>query len=166
MIGAEFDFGFGLVLRGDRLFFILMAVGLWAGLLGARATWTLPCAALAGAAIGMVAIRFGIAPPYGAWVMPASLIVLGAVVAMEAAAPIWLAALAVGIAGLYQGGVVVALEGRPLLTWLGAGGGATFALAGGIGLVAMATQARARIAVRVGGVLLALLGAFSLLGIA
>ena len=166
MIGAEFDFGFGLALRGDRLFFVLLAVGLWAGLLGARATWTLPAAALASMAIGMVAVRFGAPPPYAGWVIPVSLIVLGAAVAMEAAAPVWLAALGVAVAGFYQGGVFVALDGRPLLTWLGAGCGATFALAGGIGLVAMATQARARLAMRVGGVLLAVLGAFSLLGVA
>jgi hydrogenase/urease accessory protein HupE len=166
MIGVEFDFGFGLVLRAERLFFVLLAAGLWAGLLSGRSTWTLPGSALVGLAAGMVATRFGYPPPYAAWVVPASLILLGAAVAMEAQPPRWLAAIAVAAAAVYQGNLIGALEGRALLTWIGTACGVVFALAGGIGLVAMATQARARVAVRAGGAVLALLGALWLLGVA
>jgi urease accessory protein len=166
MSGDEFASGFVTVLRGDRLFFVLLATGLWAGLLGARATWTLPGASLAGVAAGMAAVRFGYPPPHAGWVVPASLILLGAAVALEARPPRWLAALAAAAAGVYQGSVLAALEGRALLTWVGAGCGAAFAQAGGVGLVAMATQARARVAARVGGAALAALGCFWLLGVA
>jgi urease accessory protein len=166
VIGVDFDFGFGLVLRGDRLFFLLLASGLWAGMLGGRATWTLSGSALAGLVAGMIAYRLGFAPLYGAWIEPASLILLGAAVAMAAAVPVWLAAAGVAVAALYQGDLIAALEGRAIVTWLGAACGTVFALAGGIGLVAMATQARARPAVRAGGALIAALGAFSLLGVA
>ena len=165
MIEPGFDLGFGLVLSGSHPFLVVLAAGLWAGLLGTRAAWALPGALLLGLAIGMTAIRLGYPLPYATLVAAMSCIVIGLAVALETSAPIWMAAIVVALAGLYQGALVIALDGRSLTTWLGAVSGIVFAQAGGIGLVAMATQARTRIAVRVIGALIALLGALSLFGV-
>ncbi|MCR0984555.1 HupE/UreJ family protein [Roseomonas populi] len=95
---AGFTAGFAHPLGGADHLMAMVAVGLWAGLIGGRATWALPLAFLAamtaGGALGMA----GIGLPMVEAGIAGSVIVLGALVALAVRPPL---AVALGLAALF-----------------------------------------------------------------
>jgi len=81
----------------------MLAVGLWAGICGGRAAWLLPAGFLGGMALGGVLGLGGIGIPMVESGILASIIVLGALVAAAARAPVVLAVPLVAAFGLLHG---------------------------------------------------------------
>lgn len=90
------------MLGADHLL-AMVAVGLWAGMVGGRAMWVWPSAfvgvMVAGGLLGMGDVAMPVVEPG----ILASVIVLGLVVAMAIRAPVWLGAVIVGSFALFHG---------------------------------------------------------------
>ncbi|WP_426958687.1 HupE/UreJ family protein [Muricoccus radiodurans] len=95
---AGFLAGVGHPFGGLDHLMAMVAVGLWAGLLGGRAAWVLPAAFLGAMALGGVLGINGVALPMVEAGIAASVIVLGALVALATRPPL---AVAVGLAALF-----------------------------------------------------------------
>lgn len=132
----------------------MVAVGLWAGLCGLRATWLLPAAFLAGMAFGGGLGMAGIDLPMVEAGILASVMVLGTLIAASLLIPLVLAVPLLALFGLLHGQA----HGAELADGLGAYGYAlgfllaTGALhAGGVLLARVSQSGPARIGVRIGG---------------
>lgn len=102
-IQGGFSAGFGHPLGGLDHVVAMVAVGLWGAFLGAPAVWVLPVVfplvmavggALGAAGVPLPAVETGIA---------ASALILGAMVALAAKPPLWLAAGLVGAFAIFHG---------------------------------------------------------------
>ena len=82
-----FTAGFAHPLGGLDHLMAMLGIGLWAGLLGGRATWALPAAFLGAMALGGALGMAGLGLPMVEAGIAASVIVLGAVVALAARLP-------------------------------------------------------------------------------
>ena len=104
--GFGFDAGFLHPLTGADHLLAMVGVGLWAATLGGRARWALPAGFLAAMALaGALAMNVGLGVAAQA-VQPAiiaSVILLGAVVALAVRAPLAVALPLVGLFGLAHG---------------------------------------------------------------
>jgi urease accessory protein len=81
----------------------LLAAGLWAGQSGGRAGQALVVALVVGAALGIVAVKIGSAPPWRSAAVFGAMIAFGGLAAMRLRLP-WPAAGALGLAcGIWQG---------------------------------------------------------------
>jgi urease accessory protein len=138
----------------------MLAVGLWAGLVGGRAAWLLPAGFLGGMALGGTLGMAGIGLPMVEAGILASVIVLGALVAASARLSLLAAMPLVAVFGLLHGhahGAELAL-GTAALGYAAGFLLATAALhAAGMLGAARATEARARLGVRVAGAAMAAL---------
>jgi urease accessory protein len=82
---------------------VMAAVGVWSVLAGGRALWIWPLAFVATMLAGFVAATAGFHLPGVAAVIPASIIVLGLVVALAVKAPVWVGAAVVGLFAFFHG---------------------------------------------------------------
>jgi urease accessory protein len=95
--------GFTHPLFGTDHVLAMIAVGLWAALLGGRAVWALPTAFVTAMIAGFALALSGAALPAVEPLILASVIVLGAVVALALRLPLWLSAVLVGAFGVCHG---------------------------------------------------------------
>lgn len=101
--GAGFLSGLAHPLGGADHLLAMLAVGLWAAMLGGRALWALPCAfvgaMLAGGVLGLAGLPLpGVEP-----MILASVILLGVAGALALRLPLGWAALGVAVFGLFHG---------------------------------------------------------------
>ncbi len=102
--GAGFLYGIAHPLSGADHLLAMLAIGLWAAVLGGRALWLLPAGfVLALAAGGAAGHALGTALPGVEQGIVGSLMVLGVAVALAWRAPLWLAAGAVALFGAVHG---------------------------------------------------------------
>jgi urease accessory protein len=158
---ASFASGFAHPWSGLDHLLAMVAVGLWAGLVGGRALWTWPAAfvavMLAGGLVGVAGVPLPMVEPG----ILASVIVLGLLVLMAARLPVWVGALLVALFAVLHGHAHVA--GLPA-----AGAAASycvgFALATaalhalGLGIAYVASGNRGRLIVRGAGAAVATAG--------
>lgn len=139
----------------------MVAVGLWGAFLGMPAIWVLPVVFPMVMAFGGVLGILGVPIPGVEIGIALSAIILGGSVAMAARPPIWLAAVIVGIFAIFHGhahGAELPQAANPLAYSIG------FVLAtgmlhlSGIAFGLLVRWPAGRIAVRVGGMLISLLG--------
>lgn len=95
--------GFAHPLGGLDHLMAMLGIGLWAGLLGGRATWALPAAFLGAMAAGGALGLAGLGLPMVEAGIAASVIVLGAVVALAARLPLAAALSLAALFGLFHG---------------------------------------------------------------
>jgi urease accessory protein len=147
----------------------MVAVGLWASLIGGRALFVVPAAFVGVMALGFLLALWGVALPFVEPMILASVVVLGLVVVLALPVPVAAGAALVGFFALFHGHAHGEELGAATMAAFGAGFViATAALhAAGIGIVLalgkllepgqgrMVTRAAGALAV-VGGVLLAL----------
>jgi urease accessory protein len=139
----------------------LLAVGLWAGQTGGPAVWQLPAAALTAALAAGAAAHFGVRLPFAAQGLAASLVLLGALVAMGLRAPLVVAILTAAAAAVFHG---YGQAGPPLF-WAGFAASVLLLTSAGVGLVAVLGQAASPRAVQMCGGAVALAGVLDLLGV-
>lgn len=100
---GDFTTGFLHPMLGPDHVLAMVAVGLWAAVIGSPATWllplTFPLAMLAGGALG----AFGVALPAVEAGIAASAIVIGVAVMLALRPPMWLATLAVAVFAVFHG---------------------------------------------------------------
>ena len=82
---------------------VMIAVGLWAALIGGRSVWVLPLTFLATMILGFVAARVGLQAPLVEPAISSSLIALGVLVALAVKAPVWLGALITALFAFFHG---------------------------------------------------------------
>lgn len=99
---------------------VMVAVGIWAAMIGGRALWAVPLAFVTVMSAGFALAVAGIALPFVEPVVLASVVALGLLVAMAVKLPVSLAATVVGAFALFHG----AAHGAEL----GASGAAVFGL--------------------------------------
>jgi urease accessory protein len=81
----------------------MVAVGLWGAFLGAPAIWMLPVVFPLVMAAGGVLGILGVPVPHVEFGIAVSAVVLGAMVALAARPPIWIAAVIVGVFAIFHG---------------------------------------------------------------
>lgn len=100
---VNFMVGFGHPFSGQDHVLAMLAVGLWAAMIGGRAVWAMPigfvAALLAGGAIGMAYPTLNFAEP----MILASIVFLGLVVAFACRPPLWIAATGIALFGVAHG---------------------------------------------------------------
>jgi urease accessory protein len=95
---AGFTAGFAHPLGGADHLMAMVAIGLWAGLMGGRAAWALPLAFLSAMAVGGGLGMMGVGLPMVEAGIAGSVIVLGALVALAVRPPL---AVGLGLAALF-----------------------------------------------------------------
>ncbi|MEO8617084.1 MAG: HupE/UreJ family protein [Luteolibacter sp.] len=153
--------GFKHPLTGLDHIVAMVAVGLWGAFLGGRAMWTLPVIFPIVMALGGALGVLGVPLPGVETGIALSGIVLGAMVALAARPPLWVAAVIVGIFAIFHGHA----HGTELPE---AANAMTFAIGfvistgllhlSGIAFGLLVKWPWGRIAVRAGGVVIALIG--------
>lgn len=170
--GAVHGFAYGLMhpMGGLDHVLAMVAVGVLAAIIGGRALWAIPASFVAMAAAGGAMGAIHLTLPYVEVGIAASVIVLGAVVALQARLPLAWAMAMVGLFGLYHGfahGAEMPADAAGLAYGLGFLA-ATLALhAGGIGLGLGIGRMGSRPATRLaqaGGSAMAIAGVVLLLG--
>lgn len=81
----------------------MVAVGLWAALLGGRALWLVPAAFVGTMAVGFAAALWGAPLPFVEPVILASVVVIGLLAAMAFTVPAWAGMALVGFFALFHG---------------------------------------------------------------
>ena len=82
---------------------VMIAVGLWAVIVGRRAIWILPVTFLATMLAGFGAARLGLNIPLVEPVILSSIVALGVLVALAVQARVWLGALIIGSFAFFHG---------------------------------------------------------------
>lgn len=168
---GSFAAGFSHPLFGSDHILAMVAVGLWASLLGGRSLWAVPCAFVGTMLIGFLAAMAGFPLPFVEPLILASVVVIGLVAAIALKVPTGSAMALVGFfaffhghahggeigeAGAwgYAGGFAIATA---ILHALGVGAGVEFGRIAGSGMGRIVTRAAAA-ATALGGVWLAMAG--------
>jgi len=99
----SFAMGIAHPLLGVDHISVMIAVGLWAVLVGGRAVWVLPLTFLATMLAGFAAASAGLDIPIVDSVISSSIIALGLLVALSVKAPIWLGALITAMFAFFHG---------------------------------------------------------------
>ena len=164
---ASFVAGVAHPLTGVDHVTVMIAVGLWAALKGARALWVWPATfvgvMLIGSALGMLHVQL----PYVEPAILASVVSLGILVALAIDLPVWAGALVIGAFAMFHG---YAHGSEAVETASGAGYLAGFAMATaslhaiGIGFALLMNRVHAPALVRVAGLACVLVGAGLLAG--
>lgn len=111
---------------------VMIAVGIWAAMIGGRALWAVPFAFVAVMGAGFALAVAGIALPFVEPVVLASVVALGLLIAMAVKLPVSLAATIVGAFALFHGAAHGAELGASGAVVFGLGfAGATALLHGG-----------------------------------
>lgn len=145
-----------------------LVIGLWAQLHESRGIWELPLVALLGAVIAGVVASANVDLPYAEEGLPASLILVGLLVAIRARGPMVGAIVVVAVAAVFHGypnGVGGTTDLDAAVFWGGYALGALLVLAAGIGLARIATELVGRALVQVLGALVAAAGVVFLLDV-
>jgi len=100
---GAFAAGFGHPMLGLDHILAMVAVGLWAAMLGGRALWTLPLAFVGAMCLGFAGARAGLALPMVEPMILASALLLGGIVALALHLPLPVAAGIVGGLALFHG---------------------------------------------------------------
>jgi len=158
--------GFSHPLTGADHLLAMVAVGLWASLIGGRALWAVPAAFVAAMSVGFLAALGGLGLPFVEPVIAASVVVIGllAMVALQVPAAVGMAV--VGFFALFHGYAHgLELGGASGLSFM-AGFAAATALLHGAGVaLGLGLGGRAgRIAARIAGGLAALGGLWLVAG--
>ena len=153
--------GFTHPLTGLDHIVAMVAVGLWGAFLGGRAMWTLPVVfpvvMAFGGAMGVLGIPFG-GVETG---IALSGIILGLMVALAARPPLWIAAVIVGMFAIFHGyahGTELPEAANPMTFAIGFVISTGLLHLGGIAFGLLVKWPWGRIAVRAGGVAIALIG--------
>src|SRR5262245_26187849 len=99
----SFTIGVAHPLLGVDHILVMVAVGLWAVLVGGRAVWVLPLTFLATMLAGFAAASAGLNMPLVEPVISSSIIALWLLVALAAKTPIWLGALITSMFAFFHG---------------------------------------------------------------
>lgn len=81
----------------------MIAVGLWAALLGGKALWALPTTFVTGMVVGFLLSLGGLPIPFVESAILASVIVFGLVVALAAPVPLWASIVLIAVFGICHG---------------------------------------------------------------
>ena len=138
-----------------------LAIGLWAGRGGGAAVWQVPASALTAVLAAGLAAHLGVRLPYAGQGLAASLIVIGALVAIDLSMPLVVAVLVAAVAALFHGYVHM---GGPFF-WGGFAAGTLLILAAGVGLAAILGTASSVRAIQLCGGAVALFGLLDLTGV-
>src|SRR5215510_14544728 len=156
----SFEMGVAHPVLGVDHILVMIAVGLWAVLVGGRAVWTLPLTFLATMIAGFAAASAGLAIPLVEPVISSSIIALGLLVALAVKAPIWLGSLITALFAFFHGHAHGAEAAAASLTSYVVG--FTFSTATlhaiGIGLGVFAASSMRQVALRAMGGVMALIG--------
>lgn len=139
----------------------MVAVGLWGAFLGMPAIWLLPVVFPLVMAMGGVLGIYGVSIPAVEIGIAASGIILGGSVALAARPPIWIAAIVVGIFAIFHGhahGAELPEAANPLAYSIGFVLSTGLLHLSGIAFGLLVRWPAGRIAVRIGGLLISLLG--------
>lgn len=82
---------------------VMIAVGLWAVLVGGRALWVVPLTFITTMILGFVAASVGLHAPLVEPAISASIIALGILVALAVKAPVWFCALITALFAFFHG---------------------------------------------------------------
>jgi urease accessory protein len=130
----------------------MVAVGLWAAMLGGRAVWAVPSAFAGAMVAGFGLAAAGLALPLVEPVILASVVALGLVVAMAARLPAGAGALMVGAFGIFHGyahgGEIGGAGAMPYVLGFVVATGLLHAVGVGVGLAIGAGSQVRRLAVR------------------
>ena len=100
---GSFAAGFSHPMFGTDHVLAMVAVGLWAALIGGRALWALPVAFVGVMALGFLASLIGAPLPFVEPVILASVVALGVLVAIALPVPVWAGAAMVGFFAFFHG---------------------------------------------------------------
>lgn len=158
--------GFSHPLTGADHLLAMVAVGLWASLIGGRALWAVPAAFVAAMSVGFLAALGGLGLPFVEPVIAASVVVIGllAMVALQVPAAVGMAV--VGFFALFHGYAHgMELGGASGLSFMAGFAAATGLLHGAGVALGLGLGGRAgRIAARIAGGLAALGGLWLVAG--
>ncbi len=121
----------------------MVAVGLWAAVLGGRAVWALPSAFVAAMVAGFIASVGGMPLPFVEPMILVSVFVLGLAVALTLRLPVAAAAGLVGAFGLFHGHAHGGGLGTAAALAFGAGFAVSTAVLHGLGVAAALAAGRA-----------------------
>jgi len=138
-----------------------LAIGIWAGQNGGPAVWQLPVSALTAVLAAGLAAQVDIRLPYATQGLSVSLIVVGALVALNLRVPLALAVLTVAVASVFHGYVHMGSA----LFWGGFAAGVLLVTCAGLGLSAVLAQAVSPRAAPVCGGAVALVGVLDLVNV-
>ena len=99
----SFTLGVAHPLLGVDHILVMIAVGLWAVLVGGRAIWVLPMTFLATMLAGFAAANVGLDIPLVEPVISSSIIAVGLLVALAVKAPVWLGAWITAVFAFFHG---------------------------------------------------------------
>lgn len=145
----------------------MVAVGLWGGFLGKRAMWTLPVIFPMVMALGGALGVMGVPLPFVEIGIALSGIVLGLMVAFTVKPPFWVAGILVGLFAIFHGhahGTELPVAASPLTYAIGFVIATGLLHLAGIAFGLLAKFPRGVIAVRAGGVAIAVIGLLFLTG--
>ncbi|MGE0500590.1 MAG: HupE/UreJ family protein [Rhizobiaceae bacterium] len=100
---GSFAAGFSHPLFGTDHILAMVAVGLWAALLGGRAVWLVPTAFVGTMALGFAASLLDLPLPFVEPVILASVVVIGLLAAVALRVPAWLGMTMVGFFAFFHG---------------------------------------------------------------
>ncbi len=158
--------GFSHPLTGADHLLAMVAVGLWASLIGGRALWAVPAAFVAAMSVGFLAALGGLGLPFVEPVIAASVVVIGLLAMVALQVPAAVGMVVVGFFALFHGYAHgLDLGGANGFSFM-AGFGAATALLHGAGVaLGLGLGGRAgRIAARIAGGLAALGGLWLVAG--
>ncbi len=100
---GSFMAGFSHPLSGLDHILVMVAVGLWAAMLGGRAIWMVPTAFVGSMAVGFGLAMAGVTMPLVEPVILASVVALGLLVATAVRLPAWIGMIVVGAFAVFHG---------------------------------------------------------------
>ncbi len=100
---GSFMAGFSHPLTGLDHIVVMVAVGLWAAMIGGRAIWMVPTAFVGSMAVGFALALFGVSLPFVEPVILASVVALGLLVAAAVRLPASIGMLIVGVFAVFHG---------------------------------------------------------------
>lgn len=100
---GSFMAGFSHPLFGLDHILAMVAVGLWAAMIGGRAVWIVPSAFVGTMVVGFGAAMAGVPLPFVEPVILASVVAIGILVALAVNLPVWGGAAIVGLFALFHG---------------------------------------------------------------
>ena len=157
---GSFAAGFSHPTSGADHILAMVAVGLWAALLGGKALWAVPTAFVGAMTLGFLASLAGMPLPFVEPMIMASIVVLGLLVAISARLPLAAVASVVAAFAIFHGHAHGAeMGGASALTYLAGFAVATALLhAAGLGLGLILGRASAIPVLRGAGVVVAAAG--------
>lgn len=115
---------------------VMVAVGIWAAMIGGKALWAVPLAFVSTMSVGFIAALYAIPLPFVEPAILASVVAVGLLVAAAVRLPVAIAALVVGCFALFHGHAHGAELGNAGALNFGVGFALATAALHGVGLVA------------------------------